>query len=470
MRLALLAIFASATISAASAPPLPTAPLRLEPSALTTRHSALPPTSPAPAPKRPWTIMVYAAVDNSADDPLVEFMDKVRKAVDNDPGINLLLFIDRAARHQQKQTYLGDDFQGARLYHLTKDSAERLGGGSQLPEITLDKDVEVDSADAKYVQQFIAWGKANYPADRYGLLIYSHADGHAMCPDDQSHHEMGFAELTEKATSAERVDFMGLELCNMGGIEIAYQWRPGNGGFETDVLLAIPNAGPPLDWDRAFRRIRTQPSDNPDASYLDPRTMTAADFGKLIIEKGHMGRKDAQHAGRNVAHEAAACYDLTKAAEVKKAIDALSGTLATPQARDTVLKLRGERETQGGCIAYTGDRTYVDVHDLCERISGCEQLSDNARVAAKKVMAAVDEMILNSFGMSAYEGFEPGKNGVFIVLPTDAKRFAKDLSWYSPDETKDKALGRLAFLRDGAAGDGGGVGNWFELLGGWFGK
>ena len=68
---------------------------------------------------------------------------------------------------------------------------------------------------------------------------------------------MGIAEVTDKIGVEERVDFLALELCNMGGAEIAYQWRPGNGRFEADVLLAIPNAGPPLDWHRAFSRIRS---------------------------------------------------------------------------------------------------------------------------------------------------------------------------------------------------------------------
>src|SRR6516165_8841560 len=84
--------------------------------------------------KRPWTIMVYGAVDNSADGPLIAFLDQVRRAVDNDPGIELLLFIDRSQKHPKKATYLGDDFTTTRLYRLRKDSVERLTGGHQLPE------------------------------------------------------------------------------------------------------------------------------------------------------------------------------------------------------------------------------------------------------------------------------------------------------------------------------------------------
>jgi hypothetical protein len=68
-----------------------------------------------PEPQRLWTILVYGALDNSADEPLIEFLDKVRRAIDNDPGIELLLFIDRGEEHKKVPTYLGEDFTGTRL-------------------------------------------------------------------------------------------------------------------------------------------------------------------------------------------------------------------------------------------------------------------------------------------------------------------------------------------------------------------
>src|SRR5262247_1069326 len=243
------------------------------------------------ASKPAWTILLYGAADNSADGHFIEFTDKVRRAIDDDPGIDLVMFIDRNERHEKRPTFLGEDFTSTRLYRIKKDSVERLSGGAHFPEITKDSDVNLNSADASTLQRFIAWGKENFPAQHYGLLIYSHADGQTMCPDVRSRSEMGIAEVNDKIGVKDRVDFLALELCNMGGIEIAYQWRPGNGSFEADVLVAIPNAGPPLDWDRAFARIRTPGHGSPIAQVVDPATMTAADFGRLVIEEGRLGRE-----------------------------------------------------------------------------------------------------------------------------------------------------------------------------------
>jgi len=128
-------------------------------------------------PLRPWTILVYGGADNNADGPILEFLDQVRKAIDDDPGIELVLFIDRSEKFSDDATLLGEDFAGARLYRLRKDSAERLSGGAEFPELRLDDDVELDSADADNLQRFIAWGKARFPAQRTGLMIYSHANG-----------------------------------------------------------------------------------------------------------------------------------------------------------------------------------------------------------------------------------------------------------------------------------------------------
>jgi clostripain len=411
--------------------------------------------------KRPWTIMVYGAVDNSADGPLIAFLDQVRRAVDNDPGIELLLFIDRSQKHPKKATYLGDDFTTTRLYRLRKDSVERLSGGAELPEITVDKDAKLNSADAANIGRFIAWGKAHYAAQRYALMIYSHADGRSMCPVQRNGDHMGIPELTEKVGVEEHVDFLALELCNMGGIEIAYQWRPGNGRFHADVLLAIPNAGPPLDWDRAFARIRTPGHGSKKGPTLDPAAMTAADFGRLVIEEGYLGRQASKHA----AQESAGCYDLRVAGDVKKAVDALSVELARADAKNTVLELRGIGKD--GAIRYTRDGSNVDLYDLCRRIAGCDRLPMPVRDSAKRVMQTVERFMIASFGMSGYKGFEPGKNGVYIVLPSGKPGCWNQFRWYTPLAGAGKT-GGWTFLRDGATPGNGVVENWFELLDSWF--
>ncbi len=419
---------------------------------------------PAAVPTRPWTVLVYGAADNNADGPILEFLDGVRKAIDDDAGIELLLFLDRSEKYSTDATLLGEDFTGARLYRLRKDSAERLSGGTQFPAIQLDTDVELDSADATNLARFIAWGKAVSPAQRYGVMIYSHASGEAMCPDDESGHQMGIAEVSAELGERESIDFLALELCNMGGIEIGYEWRPGKGRFGTEILLAIPNAGPPLDWDRAFARIRTPGhASRAEAPYLDPAQMTATDFGQLVIQEGQRGREAARERGGEGAEEAAACYDLRASADVKRTVDTLSRVLATSNARKPFLALRDK----GQAMNYSGSGPFVDLYDLCMRATESTELSEAARTAARDAQAAVDRFVVASFGLDGYADFEAGKHGVFIVLPLDMPGRWKNFRWYTPLAGKGDAYGRWSFLDGGTAGDGQ-VQTWFELLDSWY--
>ena len=341
--------------------------------------------APAGKAQRPWTILVYGGADNNADGPILEFLDQVRKAIDDDPGIELLFLVDRSEKYYDGPSLLGDDFDGARLYRIRRDSVERLAGGAEFPELTLDEDAELDTADADNIGRFIAWGKAHYPAQRTGLMIYSHASGQTMCPDEESGRDMGIAELSQLLSEKHSLDFLALELCNMGGIEISYQWRPSAAGekgrFGADVLLAIPNAGPPLDWDRAFARIRSKghgasPLPGP---YLDPATMTAEAFGRLVIEEGRRGREHAMgdRPGR-VQHEAAGCYDLRKAKDVKLAVDALAVALAAGDSKEVFCEMRGPGPI-GDALNYDGDGPFVDLYDLCRRGADCDALDDAVR-------------------------------------------------------------------------------------------
>ena len=448
-------------------------------------------TKPAPAAQpAAWTLLIYGAADNNADGHMFDCVNGIREAVADHPGIRMVLFMDRSTGFSTDRTSLGEDFTGARLYELGAKSATRLAGGEHFPEMKLDAEHETDSSDPENLRKFLAFGKANYPAKRTALIIYSHADGITMCPDEQASHSMGIAELTDVVTEEESVDFMGLELCNMGGIEIAYQWRPGNGGFSTDVLLAIPNAGPPLDWKRIFGRVHD----------LDLEKLTAVEFGRIAIEEGEKGRIEAAKANPQQAErasgESGAAYDLQAVEDVKVAMDAFAVALAQAEARELLEKLRdgdgnlgveGDSKGPGPVMNYSGDQfreahAFVDLYALLRRAVECNELDEDSRAAARKAMEAIDTLVIASFGMSGYRGFEAGKTGVFTSFPDgDAKagglrlgrstlRVWDDFDWYVPFEVKQKDanLGNLAWCRDGATPGDRVVDNWFELLDSWF--
>jgi clostripain len=199
---------------------------------------------------------------------------------------------------------------------------------------------------------------------------------------------------------------------------------------------------------------------------VDPAGLTAAEFGRLVTDQGYQGRQAAVKSGQKMTREAAGCYDLRKAGAVKKAVDVLSQKLAQANdAQGIVLDVRGT--ARDGVFKYSDDGSNVDLYDLCRRLAVCDRLPPDVQEAAKGVMDAVERFMIASFGMSAYKGFEPGKNGVYIVLPSGAPGCWKQFAWYTPLAGKGK-VGRWSFLADGATPGNGVVENWFELLVKWF--
>jgi clostripain len=444
-----------------------------------------PPAPPGVTAERAWTILIYAAIDNDAehDSNFFSFLDGVRAAYDDDPALELVLFADRSDRFSTNATSLGEDFTDGRLYRVRHGACERLSGGEHFPEVTISGAWEPDSADPVNVKKALVFARARFPARHYGLMLYGHADGRGMCPDEQSEHEMGFAQLTDVVPAELGVDLMALELCNMAGIEIAYQWRPGNGGFATRTLVAIPNAGPPLDWGRVFARVRTAG----DASTFAPAKLDGAAFGRLIVDEGGAGRRAAAEReparAPRLAHEAVTCLDLTVADAVKRAVDALAVRLAAADSKAACAEARGPG-ARGLVLNYVRDRLqnvpFVDLFDLADRLATPEglaaKLDEPTRAAARAVADATDTFVLASYGGSGLPRFTAGRNGVFVTFPDGGaivvgRRGPRPMwsacTFYSPLPVEG-VYGRLAWCRDGATAGNGKVENWFELLDSWF--
>jgi hypothetical protein len=129
--------------------------------------------------------------------------------------------------------------------------------------------------------------------------------------------------------------------------------------------------------------------------------------------------------------------------------------------KDYFLEMRGPGPI-GDALRYVEDGPFIDLYDLCRRSAECDALSDVVRAAAREVLKQVDRFVIASFGMSGYAGFEPGKNGIFIVLPADAPGCWRRFTRYTPPPTRTVAGRPLVLPADGARRNGK-VENWFSL-------
>ncbi len=442
------------------------------------------------------TVMVYCDADNDLEPDLLEDIEKMKKGYPDNPDLNLIVLIDRTPEYSDDAKVLGENFSGSRLYKIETHSAKRIGGGTEFPEITTEKDCELNMGDAGTLKKFVDFCKSNYTSDRYVLIMSNHGGGarddsteedkiryKAICYDDS--HMQGkerdclyTGEISDVLTKAESVDLLVFDACFMGTTEVAYQYRPGNGSFEAKGMVAsAPKATVSgLNYEKIFSFL------NKDLS-----TVTNDELGALFVKEQKNYIQDIGLIDQSLSY-----LDLSKVKAVKDSIDDLSKALWKENKKSDVEKLRGT-EKKTSLIHYFKEKLpgnwvntpYFDLYDLCKHISLDSNFSENIQNFSLKVMSNVDDMIVCSFGGRKYEGFTEGKNGVSIFLP-DGDKLYKDVDtwteapswqfqkWYnSIDTTKldaDYYYGKLKWCEDGQDPKINTVGNWFELLDCWFDK
>lgn len=433
----------------------------------------------------PWTVIVYAGVDGSSEPYVMPHLAEVAQASRAGRCGEVVLLIDRVRGWSRDRRALGEDFTDTRLYRLGNGSWERIAGGYELPEITERSRYEADTSDPRTLQQFIRFAKRLFPSRRTALVLFGHGDGRSLCPDMTAAggkrgdwlDGMFVGQLSQVLGVRETVDVLWLDACSMGGVENAYQFRVAPNRFSAKVLLATPPLSTPAPLADVLASCAiVGERAKPGAAVLDERS-----FGEAAIAAIETGLRERDSRKVLVSFEAWGCYDLTKVAAVKQAVDALAVTLGEGADRAAVEDVRGwvgnvwtmnyafPRHPRLWAVS-----PFVDLFDLARRLEQCERLSQSTRDAAANVARATDEMVIASVGMSRYDGFEPGRHGLYVVFPgasplDEGQPVWNGMSWYHPDVRQGvHSFGGYDWCRDGAVPGNGAVENWFELLDAWF--
>lgn len=438
-----------------------------------------------PAKSTNWTIMYYSDADNDLEDYLMADIQEMEDGISAGDDVNIILLVDRVAKESDNSTALGSNFTDTRLYRVLPNGYWRLDGGTQMPKITTSSTYEANMGDANTLEDFVEYCKANYPAQRYALFISNHGGGGAkamasslgtksLAYDSTSDDDTIFsAEISDVLDKEDSVDLLVMDACLMASAEQAYQYRPGNGSFEADYLVASAAAvwGYGLPYDAIFKEIGDS---YPSTSSLEPSA-----FATLIVDK----QEESTSASSG---ETFAVIDMAKIAAVKTSMDELSQALAADdEARDSLEALRGSGDNVP-MLNYIGDKTktnwlyfpYFDIYDLADAVAGSEDFSDDIQSLAETLASAVDACVLQSFGNGDYSGFSPGKNGLSIFFPDGSGAYNSTYKywdyqvWYNPNAVTNTevtdAYGKIAWCLDGATANDKQVDNWFELLDYWF--
>ncbi len=479
------------------------------PSAVPARVAAE--TYPGPS---PWTILIYGGVDSSAESYLMPHLDALKRASRGELAAEIVLLIDRVAGASSDKKILGADFHDTRLFRLDRGRWERVAGGLEFPEITLSSTFEANTGDPTTLRKFIRFAKHQFPARRYVLILFGHGESRSVCPDISSEcansgefeDPLFTAEITEGLTAEDSVDVLWVDVCSFGGIENAYQFRPRPDEFHARVMLASASVSTPAPIARVLRECGIIRDGHDDV----PLVRSATEFGKAALGSIADSLGERKPPKQRAERESWACYDLSKAEEVKRTVDRLAMAIVDGNGRHMVEDIRGwgwpvqRRAHQEAAAEHFEDNrslpvaaripvesitmnylypfdpvrwvssAHFDLYELARLIRDDGRVSQAIREVAGEVARSVDEMVLTSVGTEEFGEFRPGSHGLYIVFPGGEREIGGEpawafFRWYHPfdQRTFQAAFGNYAWCRDGATPGNGLVENWFELLDFW---
>jgi hypothetical protein len=180
--------------------------------------------------KKAWTALYYIDADTAnpwwnifinMDVLHDQFM--YRKQLKSDNDLNILVLQDRL-RGPAILSYIDENYQ----------------------QIVLEDLGEMNMGDPQTVEDFIKYGKEHYPADRYQLCFWGHANAwYGLCPDDSNGGDaLNSDECQQALNNAGGVDLLCfIGCCQMGSVEAVYELRDC-----CDVYVSSESSGNGNDW------------------------------------------------------------------------------------------------------------------------------------------------------------------------------------------------------------------------------
>ena len=217
-------------------PPTPTARPTRQPAATATYDPGL----------AEWTIFVYMDADNDLEPAgLLDFNEM--EAVQGLPAINVLVQLDRRADAGDGP----EDWATARRYRILPDDDPESINSELLQDLG-----EVNMGDPAQLNSFLSWGVANYPANRYGLILWDHGAGwfgtafDDVTPAGNQTDRLQLSELdvalalTVAQTDLDKFDLIGFDGCLMGQLDVLQTIQP-----YADYAVASEELTPGQGWD-----------------------------------------------------------------------------------------------------------------------------------------------------------------------------------------------------------------------------
>ena len=410
-------------------------------------------------PDTSWTVFVYGNADHDLTSSWLEDLEEMKMAGGNE-NFNIVVFSDLNGNENGEETAslnkygVKEEHRKKVTYGVIRENEHKII--KVLPELNSD--------DPDVLGDFLDWGLSNYPADRYGIVLWNHGGQWGGFGGDKENETRKFGRPNMKSPDIKDValkilnnhglskfDFLSFDTCLMAGAEILADIHK-----ICDVYIACAELDYGDGWDymTTFSYLKAFPD------------ITNFEFAKKETEL--WGR----HHNRGQAdkeYKTQIAYNMKYFDEYNLKLKAFTSALLneskniTPNNALILGKLRREaihygnsgREIRQGS---TGVTEYIDLGSFAEKIS--IHYNGALKTASLELVEAINNMIISK-SMGTKRQNAVGLN-IYYPIGGDVKwYYSADKYVYYNGNTVNEIRFRihLNFLRDEYGGN-----NWLNYL------
>lgn len=348
--------------------------------------------------RKKWTMLVYMNAANNLE-PYSGLNINQMEQVGSTDQVNIVVQIKKIS-NKYDPSFTDWKDSASRRFLIQKDSDPIRVGSPLLAQ----KD-DADAGKAETLKEFIRWGVATFPAERYCLIIWNHGAGwrsqkvagatRGVSYDDVTGSNINTIELPDALSHPEgrKWDLLAWDSSLMQMLEVAYEVRD-----KADYIVGSEESPPGEGY--PYHLFLTRLAANP--------TMPPRELGEWMARDTLENYTSASDITQSV-------IDPTKLEALVSAVNQLGGALnGASNVRAEITEARNLPEV----YAYPQNSDLLDfVRVLTEVPSGgsVPRVPDAAvQTAAHQVEAAAREAILFSVNGSRH----PRSNGLSIYLPS----------------------------------------------------
>ena len=396
-----------------------------------------------------WTILIYGNGDNNLTGNLLLDMLEMEH-VGSDDNFNVLLQADFDSTYNEllsKYNIPQNSREHVTRYRIQK-SDDLESGKFYTPALEILNEKDMD--DPAVLKEFLNWGMTNYPADRYGLILWDHGGQfYGFGGDHQNSQRSGWSGLftadirdvlseTIQGKGMKKFDFISFDTCLMGGVEVLVDFHE-----FCDVFIANPEIDYGDGWD--FKNTLGYLKDFPSIS-----TIEFAEKENEFWNHHH----STQEADKG--YKVHSIYDMTHYDRFNSSFRDFANKLSKyssenngdiPEIRkDSIHYYNSGSRIRSGAV---GETDFIDIGTFTKRLY--KTMDGDLKMAAYNLYEAINHMVVfKSVGSSREDAV-----GLSIYYPTSGKThifYEKDKK-YNLKNVPDPVHVRINFLNEKYGGD-----------------